>query len=146
MYALILLILGFILGFFTRGLISKPTFQQKKRSYYRPLTHQQKLQLNSFHQTDSDRIRELNLLSTNESTFLRLLKKTIIDFDVAIKQKRFIILDKDKMPCAIFEYRDGTQAIKLVDKEDGIPLHLYKGLISSSELKIDYQNIISAYK
>ncbi|MFC6052280.1 hypothetical protein A6M14_02055 [Acinetobacter sp. Ac_877] len=146
MYALILLILGFILGFFTRGLISKPTYQQKKRSYYRPLTHQQKLQLKSFHQTDSDRIRELNLLSTNESSFLRLLKQTFIDFDVAIKQKRFIILDKDKMPCAIFEYRDGTQAIKLVDKEDGIPLHLYKGLISSSELKIDYQNIISAYK
>lgn len=146
MYTLILLILGFILGFFTRGLISKPTYQQKKRSYYRPLTHQQKLQLKSFHQTDSDRIRELNLLSTNESSFLRLLKQTFIDFDVAIKQKRFIILDKDKMPCAIFEYRDGTQAIKLVDKEDGIPLHLYKGLISSSELKIDYQNIISAYK
>lgn len=146
MYALFLLILGFILGFFTRGLISKPTYQQKKRSYYRPLTHQQKLQLKSFHQTDSDRIRELNLLSTNESSFLRLLKQTFIDFDVAIKQKRFIILDKDKMPCAIFEYRDGTQAIKLVDKEDGIPLHLYKGLISSSELKIDYQNIISAYK
>lgn len=146
MYALILLILGFILGFFTRGLISKPTYQQKKHSYYRPLTHQQKLQLKSFHQTDSDRIRELNLLSTNESSFLRLLKQTFIDFDVAIKQKRFIILDKDKMPCAIFEYRDGTQAIKLVDKEDGIPLHLYKGLISSSELKIDYQNIISAYK
>ncbi|WP_228720308.1 hypothetical protein [Acinetobacter portensis] len=134
------------MGFFTRGLISKPTYQQKKRSYYRPLTHQQKLQLKSFHQTDSDRIRELNLLSTNESSFLRLLKQTFIDFDVAIKQKRFIILDKDKMPCAIFEYRDGTQAIKLVDKEDGIPLHLYKGLISSSELKIDYQNIISAYK
>ena len=110
------------------------------------MTHQQKLQLKSYHQTDSDRIRELNLLSANESVFLRLLKQTFIDFDIAIKQKRFIVLDKDKMPCAIFEYRDGTQAIKLVDCEDGIPLHLYKGLISSSELKVDYQNIISKYK
>lgn len=146
MYELALLLLGFILGFFVKSHLNKSQPQQKKRPYYRPLTHQQKLQLKSFHQTDSDRIRELNRLSANESVFLRLLKQTFIDFEIAIKQKRFIVLDKDKMPCAIFEYRDGVQAIKLVDQEDGIPLHLYKGLISSSELKIDYQNIISAYR
>lgn len=146
MYELVLLTLGFILGFCIKARLNRSQPKQNHRSYYRPMTHQQKLQLKSYHQTDSDRIRELNLLSANESVFLRLLKQTFIDFDIAIKQKRFIVLDKDKMPCAIFEYRDGTQAIKLVDCEDGIPLHLYKGLISSSELKIDYQNIISKYK
>lgn len=105
------------------------------RRYSAPLTYQQKLHLKTHHQNDSDRIRELNELSRNQSVFLRLLKQTFINHEIAIKQKRFIILDRDYMPCAIFEYRDGTQAIKLMDHEDGLPLYLYKGLISSDELK-----------
>lgn len=146
MYELILITFGFLLGFLFKSLMKKSENPQTKRQYLRPLTHQQKLHLKSYHQTDSDRIRELNLLSASESVFLRLLKQTFVDFDIAIKQKRFIIIDQDKMPCAIFEYRDGNKAIKLIDQEDGLPLHLYKGLISSAELKQDYQNIISAYK
>ena len=97
--------------------------------------------MKSFHQTDADRIREINLLSRNQSTCLRLLKQTFSEYDVAIKQRRFILLDADQMPRAIFEYRDGTRAMKVVDTEDGLPLHLYKGLISSDALKQDYLNI-----
>lgn len=124
MYELILITFGFLLEFLFKSLMKKSENPQTKRQYLRPLTHQQKLHLKSYHQTDSDRIRELNLLSASESVSLRLLKQTFVDFDIAIKQKRFII----------------------IDQEDGLPLHLYKGLISSAELKQDYQNIISAYK
>ncbi|WP_227554358.1 hypothetical protein [Acinetobacter lanii] len=56
------------------------------------------------------------------------------------------MLDRDAMPLAIFEYRDGVTARKLTDVEDGIPLHLYKGLLSSEALKQDYLNIISQQK
>ena len=84
MYELLLLTLGFILGFCIKAHLNKSQPKQNNRSYYRQMTHQQKLQLKSYHQTDSDRIRELNLLSANESVFLRLLKQTFIDFDIAI--------------------------------------------------------------
>ncbi len=48
---------------------------------------------------------------------------------------------------AIFAYSDGSQAMKLVDQEDGLPLFfLYKGLISSDELKQDYFSITEAGK
>lgn len=40
MYELILLLLGFILGFFVKSHLNKSQPQQKKQSYYRPLTHQ----------------------------------------------------------------------------------------------------------
>lgn len=33
--------------------------------------------------------------------------------------------------------------MKLSDKEDGLPLYLYKGLISAEEIKQDYLNITS---
>ncbi len=46
----------------------------------------------------------------------------------------------------VFKYRDDTQAIKLMDHEDWLPLYLYKGLISGNELKQDYLNIISRKK
>ncbi|NNH87527.1 hypothetical protein [Acinetobacter terrae] len=75
-----------------------------------------------------------------------MFKQTFINHDIAIQQGCFIILDRDYMPCAIFEYRDGTQAIKLMDHEYGLPLYLYKGLISSDKLKQDYLNIISGQK
>ena len=110
------------------------------------MTNQQKLHLKIHHQNDSDRIRKLKELSRNQSVFLRLLKQTFINHDIAIKQRRFIILDRDYMPCAIFEYRDGTQAIKLMDHEYGLPLYRYKGLISSDKLKQDYLNIILGKK
>ena len=98
------------------------------------------------HQSDSDRIRELNKLSTNQRVFLHLLKQTFVDYELAIKDSRFIVLDQDYFPIAIFEYRDGRQSSKLVDQEDGLPLHLYKALISSEELKKDFFTLISHNK
>ena len=146
MYEIILILLGICIGYFLKHISTSNTPKQQRYTSSRPLTHQQKLLMKSYHQTDSDRIRELNLLSSNESVFLRLLKQTFYDFDIAIKHKRFIVLDRDKLPCAIFEYRDGTKAIKLVDEEDGLPLHLYKGLLSSDELKKDYQAVQQRFK
>ena len=81
------------------------------------------------------------MLSANQSIFLRLLKQTFSADEIAIKQQRFIVLDQDKMPYAIFEYREGHQPSKLVDQEDGLPLFLYKGLLSSDALKQDYHQL-----
>lgn len=100
-------------------------------------TQQQRLYLKAIHQKDSDRIGELNLLSANQSVFLRLLKQTFPAYEIAIKQQRFLLLDPDQMPIAIFEYRDGIYPIQWVDIEDGITLHLYKGILSNEALKQD---------
>ena len=148
MLAFICLILGIVIGYFLRGVshsIDSPA-EKTIRRYQAPLTQQQRLYLKSFHQSDSDRIRELNLLNANQSVFLRLLKQIFLNHEIAIKQQRFILLDQDQMPRAIFEYRDGNQAMKLVDQEDGLPLFLYKGLISSDELKQDYFSITASGK
>lgn len=146
MLAFICLILGFLLGYPIRSLKKEKPVNKVVRRYSAPMTYQQKLHLKTHHQTYSDHIRELNELSRNQSVFLQLLKQTFINHDIAIKQRRFIILDCDYMPCVIFEYRDGTQAIKLMDHEYRLTLYLYKGLISSDELKQDYLNIISGQK
>jgi len=135
-------ILGLVLGYAFRSMKSEPTKPNTIRRYQSQMTHQQKLYLKSMHQTDSDRIRELNKLSSNQSIFLRLLKQTFIDFDIAVKDNRFIVLDRDYFPIAIFEYRDGKVPMKLIDQEDGLPLHLYKAMISSDELKKDLSALI----
>lgn len=75
-----------------------------------------------------------------------MLKHTFSEYEIAIKKQHFIVLDRDGMPLAIFEYRDGVTARKLTDVEDGILLHLYKGLLSSEALKPDDLNIISQQK
>lgn len=129
MLAFLCLILGVILGYFLRGR-PKSSASPPRRSM--STTQQQRL-----YQKDSERIRELNLLSANQSVFLRLLKQTFPEYEIAIKQQRFLLLDPDHMPIAIFEYRDGIHPIKLVDIEDGIALHLYKGILSSEALKQD---------
>lgn len=145
MLAFICLILGIFIGY-TMCRAQYRTSKTPAKTLYRyqtPLTQQQRLYLKSFHQSDSDRIRELNLLSANQSIFLRLLKQTFSADEIAIKQQRFIVLDQDKMPYAIFEYREGHQPSKLVDQEDGLPLFLYKGLLSSDALKQDYHQLHS---
>ncbi|WP_374254911.1 hypothetical protein [Acinetobacter brisouii] len=88
------------------------------------------------------RIRDLNQLSTHQAAFLRLLKQTFFNYEVSIKQQRFFILDQDKMPLAIFEYRDGTQSFKAMDYEDGIPVYTYKALISSEALQQDLEMLL----
>ena len=143
---IILLLFAFALGYWVRSLKQEKTSTQTHKTRNASMTYQDRLKFKAQHQTDSDRIRELNKLNTNESVFLRLLKQTFTDYDIAIKQKRFFILNRDALPCAIFEYRDGTVAMKLVDQEDGLPLYLYKGLLSSDQLKQDYIHITSVKK
>ena len=143
MLAFICLILGIFIGY-TMCRAQYRTSKTPTKTLYRyqtPLTQQQRLYLKSFHQSDSDRIRELNLLSANQNIFLRLLKQTFSADEIAIKQQRFIVLDQDKMPYAIFGYREGHHPSKLVDQEDGLPLFLYKGLLSSDALRQDYHQL-----
>ena len=135
MVAFFFLILGLALGYFWGRFSAPAPISKKSTSPRTPVPHTltQRIYLKSQHQTDSDRIRELNLLSTQQSAFLRLLKQTFSQHEISIKQQRFFILDRDAFPLAIFEYREGHYAMKLVDQEDGIPLYLYKGLISQDE-------------
>lgn len=78
MLAFICLVLGIFIGY-TMCRAQYWTSMTPIKTLYRyqtPLTQQQRLYLKSFHQSDSDRIRELNLLSANQNIFLRLLKQT----------------------------------------------------------------------
>ncbi|KJV38792.1 hypothetical protein [Acinetobacter brisouii] len=142
MLILICFIIGFCLGYYIRG--------QKQSAPQRPAiqnqapqrSHAQRLYSKSQHHSDSDRIRDLNQLSTHQAAFLRLLKQTFFNYEVSIKQQRFFILDQDKMPLAIFEYRDGTQSFKAMDYEDGIPVYIYKALISSEALQQDLEMLL----
>lgn len=134
---LFFLMIGFGLGYWFRNQKAN-TPVEKHKPQNSSMTYQQKIMRKAQHQSDSDRIRELNKLNRNESVFLRLLKQTFVDYEIQIKQKRFYLIDQDQMPCAIFEYRDGKKSLKMMDQEDGLPLFLYKGLISSEALKQDY--------
>lgn len=138
------LVLGFLMGYlFCRTQYKAEPIKRTPQLKQHPVsTFQHKLQMKAY-QSDSDRIRELNLLGTNHSVFLRQLKQNFKDSEIAIKNHRFIILDRDHMPKAIFEYRDGTEPMKMVDQEDDLPLFLYKGLISSELIKQDYLSINS---
>lgn len=80
MLAFICLILGFLLGYAIRSLKKDKPVNKIIRRYSAPITYQQKLHLKTHHQNDSDRIRELNELSRNQSVFLRLLKQTFYHF------------------------------------------------------------------
>ena len=68
---------------------------------------------------------------------MRMLQHEFTNEKVIVKDKRFYIADKDNYPIAIFEYRDGTKSIKSKDMEDGLPLFLYKALLSSQSIKED---------
>lgn len=138
----IVFITGFILGYlYHANKIHPDSMTSRFKSSIS--THQQRLHLKSQHQSDSDRIRELNKLSSNQSIFYRLLQNTFIDFSISVKNNRFIVLDRDHFPIAIFEYRDGREPRKLIDQEDGLPLYLYKALISAEELNSDLTRLIS---
>lgn len=144
MLTLFTLIIGLFLGFLiAQSKYHKTHHPQKKSSMFRHQNFHQKLHMKAHHQSESDRIRELNLLNSNQSIFLRQLKQNFPKHDIAIKDRRFIVLDQDLMPRAIFEYRDGTEPMKVIDREDGLPLFLYKGLISSDALKHDHSFITS---
>lgn len=146
MLLIIVFILGVCLGYYIRGQKQNSSSEKTSHRDTPSLNHTQRLYSKSQHYSDSDRIRDLNQLSTHQAAFLRLLKQTFFNYEVSIKNQRFFILDQDKMPIAIFEYRDGNQSFKAVDHEDGIPVHIYKALISSDALQQDLDAILQHQK
>lgn len=137
MLAIICLIFGFIVGYLYRDSrpVEKNNNKIKTKNVYLSYNERQRAKLS--HQSDADRIRELNLLSANESKFMRLLQHEFTEHKVIIKDKRFYIADRDNYPIAIFEYRDGNKELRVTDKEDGIPLFLYKAILSSEAIAED---------
>lgn len=133
------IIAGFIIGYFYSQ--SKITVEQPKPRAKRIQTYQERQKAKVMYISDADRIRELNQLSPNETKFMRILQREFIDREVVAKNKRFYIADKDNYPIAIFEYRDGLKALKNEDVEDGLPLFLYKGILSSDEISNDRQKL-----
>ena len=143
--AIFCLIFGFTVGYLWRD--SRPEKRQKEapkpkaRNIYLSYNERQRAKIR--HQSDAERIRELNLLSTNESKFMRLLQHQFTEYKLIIKDKRFYIADQDYYPIAIFEYRDGTKELRLQDQEDGIPVFLYKAILSSKALEEDKISLIA---
>ena len=146
MSGLFLLLIGIFIGFFMgRSSVKKKTEREPIKPIKRTYTYNQRQYLKVMYSSDADRIRELNLLSANDSVFLRLLKQEFSKKDVVLKNKRFFIVDGDKFPIAIFEYRDGTNGMRTMTVEDGLPLFLYKGILSSEKISEDAKLIDEQY-
>ena len=136
------IIFGFILGYMYKTLkqnkeqkaVSKP---QKRFNY----TERQRTKTR--YASDAERIRQLNLLNTNEGKFMRVLQHEFTSHHIIVKNKRFYIADQDMYPIAIFEYRDGKKVYTSEDQEDGLPIFIYKGIISSAEIKKAHNKISS---
>ena len=140
---LIFILIIFGIGFWI-GRKTAPKRAERERTKYShtPIySFNQRQALKVMYRSDADRIRELNLLSTNEGKFMRLLINEIIGYEIIVKNHRFFLVDTDKFPVAIFEYRDGTQPFRTTDVEDGLPIFVYKGIISSDAIKEDLQRI-----
>ena len=138
--AIFCIILGFIMGYLFRDSRQevKETYTKTKsstRNVYLSYSERQRAKLR--HYNDADRIRELNLLSPNESKFMRLLQHQFKHEILIIKDRRFYIADQDHYPLAIFEYRDGSKELKVQDVEDGIPVFIYKAILSSDAIAED---------
>lgn len=135
--AIFCLILGFIIGYLWRDSraekVQAPA--QKTRNVYLSYNERQREKIR--YQNDADRIRQLNLLSPNESKFMRLLQHQFEEHKLIVKDRRFYIADQDSYPIAIFEYRDGTKELRVKDAEDGIPVFLYKAILSSEAIAED---------
>ena len=135
--AIFCLIIGFIIGYLWRD--SRPEKEkaavQRTRNVYLSYNERQREKIRYYN--DADRIRQLNLLSPNESKFMRLLQHQFLEHKLIVKDRRFYIADQDNYPIAIFEYRDGTKELKVKDIEDGLPVFLYKAILSSDAIAED---------
>ena len=140
---LIFILIIFLAGFWVgRKSLPKPIERERTKFSHTPIySFNLRQALKVMYRTDADRIRELNLLSTNEGKFMRLLINEISGYEIIVKNRRFFLVDVDKFPVAIFEYRDGIQAFRTTDVEDGLPIFVYKGLISSEAVNEDAQRI-----
>ena len=142
--AIFCLILGFIIGYLFRDSrkevqATNTKIKSNTRNVYLSYNERQRAKLQ--HYSDADRIRELNLLSPNESKFMRLLQHQFLNELLIIKDHRFYITDQDRYPIAIFEYRDGSKELKVQDVEDGIPVFIYKAILSSEAIAEDHMSI-----
>jgi len=139
--AIFCLIIGFIIGYIWRD--SRPEKEkaavQRTRNVYLSYNERQREKIRYYN--DADRIRQLNLLSPNESKFMRLLQHQFEDHKLIVKDRRFYIADQDYYPIAIFEYRDGSKELKVKDTEDGIPVFLYKAILSSEAIAEDKESL-----
>lgn len=133
--AIFCLIIGFLIGYLYRD--SKESKKEPVKKQVRRLTYADRQKAKVSYTTDVDRVRELNHLSPNESKFMRMLQHEFNEYKIIVKNKRFYVVDEDNYPIAIFEYRDGTKPIKTQDIEDGLPLFLYKALLSSESIQED---------
>ena len=108
--AIFCLILGFIVGYLFKDTQHKKEVPKTKtkqtRNVYLSYNERQRAKIRYLN--DVDRIRELNLLSHNESKFMRLLQHQFLEHKLIVKDRRFYIADQENYPIAIFEYRDGT--------------------------------------
>ncbi|MFW1666769.1 hypothetical protein [Acinetobacter ursingii] len=133
--AIFFFILGMIIGYVYRD--SKKPKKEPVKKQVRRFNYADRQKAKVTYITDVDRVRELNHLTTNESKFMRMLQHEFHEYNIIVKNKRFYIVDKDNYPIAIFEYRDGTKQIKTQDIEDGLPLFLYKAILSSQSIQKD---------
>ena len=135
--AIFCLILGFIVGYLLRDSRQEKPKEtiQKTRNVYLNYNERQREKIR--YHNDADRIRQLNLLSPNESKFMRLLQHQFEDHKLIVKDRRFYIAYRDNYPVAIFEYRDGTKQLKVEDAEEGTPVFLYKAILSSEAILED---------
>lgn len=133
--------LGFILGYIYKGLKSNDGKKIPKKERQRNFNYMERQQVKTRYESDTERIRQLNLLNTNESKFMRLLQHEFNSYNIVAKNRRFYVADKEMYPIAIFEYRDSKQVYISEDKEDGLPIFLYKGIISQNEIQKAYEKI-----
>ena len=136
MSQLIFLIIGLAVGFWF-GKHSREPANKKPAPQRVRLTALEKKRAKVGYATDADRIREINLLTPTSSKFWGMLKREFEPLEIVIKDKRFFVVDADKFPIAIFEYRDGMQDLRATDTEDGLPVFMYKNLPPSSQLRED---------
>lgn len=141
--AIFCLILGFTVGYLIKDTQHKKegtkTKTKQTRNIYLSYNERQRAKIRYLN--DADRIRQLNLLSHNESKFMRLLQHQFLEHKLIVKDRRFYIADQDNYPIAIFEYRDGSKGLKVKDVEDGLPVFLYKAILSSEEILKDKESI-----
>lgn len=141
MQSVFIFLVGFILGCIFTKYLSKD--EQKTKPKKRTLSYTERQKAKVKYNNDADRIREINLLSNTEGKFYRILQHEFNQHEIIIKNKRFFIIDKDNYPIAIFEYRDGIKPLKNRDIEDGIPIFIYKAILSTEAIKLNKSEILN---
>lgn len=96
--AIFCLILGFIVGYLLRDSRQEKPKEtvQKTRNVYLNYNERQREKIR--YHNDADRIRQLNLLSPNESKFMRLLQHQFEDHKL-IKRQTFLYSRSGQLPC-----------------------------------------------